>query len=357
MGMELSWGLRAVSRAAAGVFLIGNSAWALAGGYHLLKQVPLPRVTGWDYLAVDSASRRLFVSNNSGIVLVNVDSFEVVGTVPNPPSFRGVGLVHGVAIASALNRGFISLEIPPSIVSFDLQTLAVQGTTATDRGTDAIVYEPLSRRVFSFNSKHEGVHDVTAVNAVTGEALGNIPLPAAPEFAVADGVGHLYVNIAGASRLGRIDARTLNLTNTWSMAPCEEASGLALDTEHHRLFASCENRIVAMIDAANGHVLATVPSGEGTDAVAFDPGTGDVFASNGEGTLIRAHANSPTQLNLIENIRTEPQARTMALDASTHRVFLLTARFGTPPMAATPDNPHRYPLALPGTARLLVYGP
>ena len=348
---------RALSRAFAGVCLAGFSVCALATGYHLLKEVPLPQVTGWDYLSIDPTSRRLYISNNSGLVLVNVDSFEVLGTVPAPPSFRGVGLVHGVAVASELNSGFISHEIPPSVVRFDLKSLAIRGTTATDRGTDAIVYEPLSRRVFSFNSKDRRVHDVTAIDAVTGQALGNIPLPAAPEFAVEDGEGHVYVNIAGASQLGRIDAQTLELTHTWPMAPCEEASGLAIDTVHHRLFAACDNRIVAMIDAADGKVLATVPSGEGTDAAAFDPGTGDVFASNGEGTLTRAHEESPTQLKLIENIPTAPQARTMALDTFTHRVFLITARFGSPPAHATRDNPHRYPVALPGTAKLLIYGP
>jgi DNA-binding beta-propeller fold protein YncE len=325
--------------------------------HHLLKEMALPQLTGWDYLAIDAASRRLFISNNSGIVVLNIDSFQVEGTVPSPPTYRGVGLVHGVAIATPLNRGFISHEVPPSIVWFDLKTLAVRGSAPTDAGTDAIVYEPVTQRVFAFNGKHRGVHNATVIEATTGQGLGNLALPGVPEFAVADDAGHLYVNVASQSRLGRIDAKSLKLTDTWPMAPCEEPSGLAIDAVHAVLFAACDNRILAMIDASSGKVLATVASGVGTDAVAFDPGTEDVFASNGEGTLTRAHKDSPKALRLIEQVKTRPSARTLALDTSTHRVFLMAAVFGEPPAHPTPENPHGYPVALAGTAKLLVFGP
>ena len=211
--------------------------------------------------------------------------------------------------------------------------------------------------MFAFNGKHRGVHDATAIDATTGRGLGNLALPGVPEFAVADDAGHLYVNIASQSRLGRIDAKSLKLTATWPMAPCKELSGLAIDAAHPVLFAACDNRILAMIDASSGKVLATVASGEGTDAVAFDPGTEDVFASNGEGTLTRAHEDSPKALRLLEQVKTQPSARTLALDTSTHRVFLMAAGFGEPPAHPTPENPHGYPVALAGTAKLLVFGP
>jgi DNA-binding beta-propeller fold protein YncE len=280
-----------------------------------------------------------------------------VGTVTNSPGFRGVGLVHGVALAPVLNMGFISHEIPPSIVSFDLHSLAVRSTSPTDAGTDAIVFDPSSQRVFSFNSKQPGVHDASAIDAATGRALGNIPLPGVPEFAVPDGKGSVYVNIASQSRLGRINARSLKFTDSWPMAPCEEPSGLAIDIAQHLLFAACDNRILLMIDGATGRVVAKVPIGDAADAVAFDPATKDVFVSNGEGTLTRAHEDSPTQLRFIENVKTGPEARTMALDTATHRVFLLTARFGAAPTQPTPENPHRYPVTIAGTVKLLVVGP
>ena len=331
-------------------------ALSAASGYHLLRKIPLPDVSGWDYLAIDPRNRRLFLTNNSGVIVINIDTFARIGTIPHPADFSGVGLVHGVAFAARLDRGFLSHELPPSVLTFDLRTLAPIHVTPTDPGTDAIVYDPYSRRVFTMNGKHPGVHDVTAVDAVSGRRVGRIPLPGDPEFAVVDGKGHLYVNIASASELGRIDTKTLKFTAAWPMAPCEDPSGLAIDAAHRRLFAGCGNRLMAMINADTGRVVATVPSGDGTDADVFDPGTDDAFSSNGAGTLTIAHEDSPDKLTLIENLPTVPGARTMALDAKTHRVFLLTAQFGPPPPKPTRYNPHGYPVVLPGTAVLLVYG-
>jgi DNA-binding beta-propeller fold protein YncE len=329
---------------------------ASPSGYRVLREIPMPDIEGWDYLTIDSDARRLFISNNSGIVIVDIDTLRQVGTVPQPPSFKGVGLVHGVAVATALRRGFISHEMPPSVYIFDLQTLAPLGVTATDRGTDAVVYDASTKRVFTLNSKQPGVHDATAIDAVSGQALGNIPLPGAPESAVTDGSGNLYVNIANRSTLARIDTRKLKLTATWPLAPCKEPGGLALDVAQRRLFATCDNKIVVMVDADSGKVLANVPAGEGTDAAAFDPATGNVFASNGAGTLTVAHEDSREKLVLIENVKTAPGARTMALDTTTHRVFLLAGEFGDA-APRSQDNPHGYPLAKRGTVKLLVLGP
>ncbi len=330
---------------------------AAATGYHLLRRVALPSVTGWDYLSIDPARRALYVSNNSGILVIDVDSLRTVGTVPSPPNWRGVGLVHGVAIAEALGRGFISREQPPSVGTFDLGGHTILRSTPTDPGTDAIVYDPSTRRVFTFNGKRPGIHDVTVMDAVTGRALGNVALPGRPEFAVADGRGGVYVNIASASELGRIDARALRLANVWKMTPCRDPSALAIDPAHRRLFAACANRIMVMLSADTGRVLGSVPTGAGTDAAAFDPMTGDVFAANGEGTLTVAREADPGHIELLQQVQTESGARTMALDAKTHRVFLVAAKFAAAPERPTDDNPHGYPSAVPGTARLLVYGP
>jgi hypothetical protein len=339
-----------------GVASIG--AHAASSGYHLLRQVVLPDVTGWDYLSIDPQARLLFLSNNSGVIVLNVDTLERIGTVPNPPNLPGVGLVHGVAFSDALGRGFISHEIPSSVYIFNLKTLARVSVAPTDRGTDAIVYDPATKRVFTMNGKYRGIHDISVIDGTSGRRVGTIPLPGVPEFAVVDGRGHLYVNIASLSELGEIDTHTLKLTARWPMAPCKEPSGLAIDVQHHRLFAGCDNQIMEMIDADNGRVLGSVHSGDGTDANRFDPGTGLAFSSNGESaTLTVAHEDDSDHLRLVENVPTEDGARTMALDTQTHRIFLLAAKFGPRPANPGKDNPHGYPVVVPGTAQLLVYGP
>jgi len=330
---------------------------ASAAGYYLIRAVPMPDILGWDYLAIDPAARRLFLSNNTGVVILDVDTLQRIGTVPDPPTFRGVGLVHGVAVAASLGRGFISHELPPSVYAFDLKTLAPLGTTATDRGTDAVVYDEFSRRVFTLNGKRPGIHDATAIDATSGKVLATIPLPGRPEFAVSDGGGHLYVNIASRGTLARIDTQTLRFDTAWPLAPCKEPGGLAIDVARRRLFAACDNRIMVMVDADTGQVLAQLPTGDGTDAVAFDPGTGNVFASNGAGTLTIAHEDKGTALRLLATVRTAPGARTLALDPTTHRVFLLAGDFGAPPAASSADNPHGYPTAIPGSVKLMIVGP
>ena len=335
--------------------MVATPSLAASSGYHLIRQIPLGDLTGWDSLTIDPQSRQLYLSTNSGIIVINIDTFSRVGTVPQPPAFSGVGLVHGVAIAHELGRGFIALEMPASVDIFDLKTLAPLGTTATDRGTAAIVFDAFSKRVFTGNGKYRGVHDATAIDAASGRRLANIALPGSPESAVADGIGHVYINLASRSELGRIDSGALKLSGRWPLAPCREPSGLAIDVEHRRLFAGCGNQIMVMIDADSGKVVATVPTGEDTDSTAFDPGTDYAFSANGEGTFTVAHEDSPEQLTLVENVRTYPSARAMTLDAQSHRVFLLAARFGPAPKRAA-DNPHGYPTAVAGTAQLLVYG-
>jgi DNA-binding beta-propeller fold protein YncE len=328
-------------------------------GYKLLREVPIDAKGGWDYLMIDPEGRRLYISNDSGIIVFDVDAEKVVGNVPQTPWVPGRGFVHGVAIARDLNRGFISHEAPPAAVIFDLKTLAILGEAKSDPGPDAIVYDATSKRVFVFNSKDENVHDVTAIDAATGKPLGSIQLAAGPEFAVADGAGHVYVNIEDKSELDQIDSKTLKVTASWPTAPCEGPSGLAIDIAHRRLFATCHNNVMAMVNADTGKVVGTVPIGAGTDAARFDPGTGFAFSSNGSGTLTVAHEDSPDKLTLVENVKTLPSARTMEVDPKTHRVYMMSAKT-TPapkePAPATPDNPHRYAKVVPGTAKLLILG-
>lgn len=327
-----------------------------ASGYKLLREVPIAGETGWDYLTADSEARRLYLTSNSGAIVFDMDAEKVIGNIPGKPFTHGVGFVHGVAVAPEFNRGFLSHEVPPSVIIFDLKTLAEIGVTPTDPGTDAVLYDPVSKRIFTFNGKKAGVHDATVIDAATGKPAGTIPLPGVPEFPAADGAGRIYVNIASKSELAEIDSQTMKVVATWPMAPCQEPSGLAMDTVHRRLFAGCDNKMMAMIDADTGKVLGTVPIGDGVDANGFDPGTGYAFASCGDGTLTVAHEDSPDKMTLVEHIKTAPSARTMAIDLKTHRVYLLAAKFETTRPAASADNPHRYPEIVPGTARLLILG-
>ena len=328
-----------------------------AAGYHLVRVVPLPSVTGWDYLHIDTAKRDLYISNNSGVIVLNVDTLKEVGTVPPPAKPAGVGLDHGVATADRLGYGFVSWELPASIVTFRLGSLKIVHDTRAAPGPDAILYDPQTRRVFSFDGKTPGVHHVTVMDARSGRRLAELRLPGRPEFAVSDARGDVFVNIASLSKLERINASTLKMTALWGMRPCRDPSALAIDRVHDRLFAACGNRIMIMMSSRSGRVIASVHTTGGTDAVRVDPATEDVFAASGSGTLTVAREVTPYRLVPLQQVKTAPQARTMALDRRTHRVFLVTARFGPAPGHATQENPHGYPLALRGTAKLLVYAP
>jgi DNA-binding beta-propeller fold protein YncE len=319
---------------------------AADGNYHLLKKIVLGGESGWDYLICDSAARRVYISRGTHVMVIDADSYAVVGDIPNTEG------VHGIALAPEFGRGFTSNGRANSVTIFDLKTLKVLGTAPTGNGPDAILYDPASKRVFTFNG-HSG--DATAIDAASGNVAGTIPLGGKPEFAVADGLGHIYNNLEDKSELLQIDSQKLTVTARWPLAPGEEPSGLALDKEHRRLFAGCPNQMMVVVDADSGKVLATPAIGQGVDANAFDPGTQLAFSSNGEGTLTVVHEDSPGKFTPVASVPTQRGARTMALDLKTHDIFLVTAEFGPAP-APTPEHPHPRPPAVPGTFTLLVFG-
>ncbi len=315
-------------------------------GYHLLKKIPLGGEGGWDYIAFDSPTRRLFISRGTKVVVLNVDTGTVAGEIPNTEG------VHGIAFAPELGRGFTSNGRAGTVTIFDLKTLQVIGTAKAGTNPDAIVYDPASKRVFTMNGRS---NDSTAIDAATGNVLGTIPVTGKPEFAVADGAGHVYVNIEDKSEELQIDTQSLKVTAQWPLAPCEEPSGLAMDIAHRRLFAGCHNQMMPVVNADSGKVIATPAIGDGVDANAFDPGTGYAFASNGQSaTLTVVHEDAPDKFSVVENVATQKGARTMALDPKTHEVYLVTADFGPAP-AATPDNPRPRPTMVPGSFVVLVY--
>jgi YVTN family beta-propeller protein len=323
------------------------SAIAPASGYHQLKKIPLGGEGGWDYLAFDSATRRLFISRATKVVVLNVDTGTVAGEIPNTDG------VHGIALVPEFDRGFTSNGRAGTVTIFDLQSLQVIGGAKAGMNPDAIVYDPASKRVFTMNGQS---NNVTAIDAASGNVLGTVPVTGKPEFAVADGAGHVYVNIEDKSEELQIDTQNLKVTAQWPLAPCQEPSGLAMDVVHRRLFAGCHNQMMAVVDADSGKVIATPAIGEGVDANAFDGGTGFAFASNGQsGTLTVVHEDAPDKFSVVENVATQRGARTMALDPKSHEVYLVTADFAPAPPAAN-ENPRPRMMAVPGTFVVLIFG-
>ncbi len=316
-----------------GALVLLASTFLSAGpsGYHVARTFKLGGDGGWDYLTVDSKARRVYISRGTHVMVVDVDadSGALIGDIPNTNG------VHGIAIASDMDKGFISCGRDNTVTIFDLKTLKVLGTAATGKNPDAIIYDPASKRVFTFNGSS---NDATAIDAKTGTVAGTIALGGKPEFAVADEKGHIFVNIEDKSEIVQFDANKLSLENHWPIAPGVEPSGLAMDRKHRRLFSVCSNKLMVVVNADDGKVLASLPIGSGTDAAGFDPATGFAFSSNGEGTLTVAHEDSPDKFTIIDNVPTLRRARTMALDTKTHQVYTVTAEFGAAP-APTAQTP------------------
>ena len=327
------------------LLLVSTAAFG-ASGYQLVKKILLRGEGGWDYLTFDPDSGRLFISRVSHVIVLDAASGKVVGDIPDTAG------VHGIALAPELGRGFTSNGRADTVTIFDLKTLATIGQVKAGQNPDAIVYDPASKRVFTMNGRSG---DATAIDAATGKVEGTVPLGGKPEFAVADGGGHIYINIEDKSELVALDSGKLAVAARWPLTPCERPTGLAIDRKHRRLFSGCSNELMAVVDADSGKLIATLPIGSGVDATAFDPGLQYAYASNGEGTLTVAHEDSPGKFSVVENVATQRGARTMALDPDTHRVYLVTADFAPAPPPA-PGQPRPRPAILANTFVLLIVG-
>jgi hypothetical protein len=292
-----------------------------SSGYHVIKTVSVPGDDGWDYVAVDSDARRVYISHGTHVVVMNADTYAVEGDIPDTPG------VHGIAIASDLNRGFISSGRANTATIFDLKTLKTIGTVKTDANPDAIAYDSVSKRVFTFNGRGK---NATAINAADGMIAGTLALGGKPEFAVADGKGKMFVNNEDTSELIELDTKKLAETHRWPLAPCKSPSGLALDPRSRRLFSVCDEKVMSVMDADSGKVIATPTICDGPDAAAFDPATNYAFASCGDGTLTVIHEVSADKFTVIDNVPTKKSARTMGLDLKTHNIFLPAADFDPP---------------------------
>ena len=310
-----------------------------ASGYRVIKTVPVAGDGFWDYVTVDSGARRIYISHASKVIVLDADSFAVAGEIPDTEG------VHGIAIAPDLGRGFTSNGRANTVTIFDLKTLQTLGTVKTGTNPDAILYDSTTKRVFAFNGRSK---DLTAIGAADGTVAGTLALGGKPEFAVADGRGKIFVNIEDTSELVELDAQALQVLHRWPLSPCTEPSGLSMDLKNRRLFAGCDNKMMAVVDADTGKVIATPAIGAGVDATAYDPGTGYALASNGEGTLTVVKQDGPDKYSVMENVPTKTGARTMGLDLKTHQVVLPTADM------IPPKEGERRPTMKPGTFVLVI---
>jgi YVTN family beta-propeller protein len=316
--------------------------------YKIANKFQIGGEGGWDYITVEELTGQLFVSHDLVVQVVDEKTGKIVGTIPDTKG------VHGIAIAADLNKGFISNGKEDTITVFDLKTLAVLAKIpVTGKNPDAIIYDPFSQQVFTFNGKSA---NATVVDAKSNNVVGTVPLDGKPEFPAVDGKGNLYVNIEDKNMICLINTKTLKVEQKWPVAPGEEPSGLAIDVASHRLFSVCHNKLMIILDSQSGKVVASVPIGERVDGAGFDPIKKRAYSSNGDGTLTVVQEGDNDKYTVLENVPTQKGARTMAVDTTTHHVFLPTAEFGPTPEPTT-ENPHPRPSIKPGSFVILDIEP
>jgi DNA-binding beta-propeller fold protein YncE len=308
--------------------------------YTLLKTVPIPGEGGWDYCICDDAGRRVYISHGTQVDVIDADTYELKGTVPDTKG------VHGIALATDLGKGFTSNGRSDSVTVFSLKDLKKIGDEVkTGKNPDAIIYDPSTKRVFAFN---HGGKSATVIDAAEGKVLETIELAGVPEFAVADGAGNVFANIEDKSTVVKIDAQKMKVVETWPLAPGDTPTGLSMDAKTKRLFAGCKKLLVVM-NAENGKVVGQAPIGAGVDATFFDPGTKLIFSSCSDGTVTVVHEDGDDKYTVVETIKTKDRAKTMALDAKTHNIFLPSADFKAAAGGGRPTID-------PKTFAILVYG-
>ncbi len=324
------------------VFVLCLRAETQDGPYRFVKEIAIGGDGGWDYLSVDPAAHRLFVSHGNRIVVIDTQQDKIAGEITDTPG------VHGLTLASDLGRGFVANGGDNTVSIVDLATLKTIKKVSTGADPDTIAYDPAHHVAYAFAKAGK---TATAFDAKSGTIVAEFPLGGTPQATVVDAKrGKVYVNLQDKNAVAVIDTASKKLTSTWSIEPGQNQSGLAIDLEHQRLFIGCRNKLMVMVDAINGKVLAQVPIGAGTDSSWYDPGSKLAFSSTGEGTVTVAREDSPTTLTTVQTLATRPFARTMTVDPRTHRIYLVVSDFEAP----TPGQQGR-PKAIPGTFRALVY--
>jgi DNA-binding beta-propeller fold protein YncE len=349
-GISVACLVRTVSRAAdappAGSAAVAGAP-ADVGPWAVVKTLRIGGEGRWDYLTVDPASKLLYVPRSTHTQIIRADSGELAGDLKDTAG------VHGVALVPDVGRGFTSNGRANNVTVFDLKTLQPIGNVATGQNPDGILYDPASKRVFAFNGRSNDATVIVPDGDPTAKetVAATIPLGGKPESAASDGAGHVYVNLEDKSSIAAIDSKAMKVIATWKIEGGEEPSGLALDAARHRLFAGCGNQVMAVVDSESGKTLGTVPIGKNVDFCAFDPGTGEAFASCGDSTLTVVKETAPGKFDVVQTVRTPAGARTMGLDPMTHTLYLPTAEFEKP---AGGGGGGRRPQAKPDSFMIVV---
>ena len=321
---------------------------AFAQNYKIARSIPLGGSGAWDYLRADTESRRLYVSHSSEVVVLDLDTQKEVGKL------TGFGFIHGIVIVKELQTGYLRDGQNNEVITFDPSTLTIKARIKTLANPNSMVYDQASGRLFV---GHKPSKSMTVIRASSGQIEKVIPLGGIPEFPVSDAAGNIFVNIDDTSEIVQLDAKSLTIKARWPLKPCQSPSGLAFDRQKNRLFAACDNKLMAVVDASTGKLVATLPIGDGPDAAGFDPGTKVAFSSNGDGTLTVIGERGDGYA-VVQNLRTEDGARTMTLDTKNHIIYLPTAKLGAPPApTAQNPNPPKHPTAVAGSFHVLVVSP
>ena len=322
---------------------------AFAQGYKVTASIPLGGNGAWDYLRADADARRLYVSHSTEVVVLDLDTRKEIGRL------TGFGFIHGIVIVKDLHMGFLSDGQKNEVVTFDPTTLTIKDRIKTLANPNSMAFDESTGLLYV---GHKPSRSMTVIRAATLKIEGQVQLDGIPEFPVSDGNGSIFVNIDDKSEIARIDEKSMTVTAHWPLGPCKSPSGLALDEGRRRLFAACDNKLMAIVNADTGKVVTTLPSGDGPDAAGFDSGTGLAFSSNGDGTLTVVAERGDDHYTVVQNLITEKGARTMTLDTRTHTVFMSAAKLGPPP-APTAQNPTppKHPTAVAGSFHVLVATP
>jgi len=311
-----------------------------APSYHVARTYTLGGDGSWDYVVPDPPNHRLFIGRQNRVMVVDENNGAPLGEV------TGIQGAHGTAIASASGHGFATSGNDQSVVMFDLKTFKTIERIPAAEDADAIIYDPASNRVFTFNGD---AHSSTVIDPVAGNLITNIPLGGKPEYGASATDGKVYANLTDTNEVVEIDATAATVSRRWPTAPCRQPVAMAIDPRHRRLFSGCRSGLLAVSDYQAGRIVATVPIGQGVDGTGYDPASGDAFASNADGTLTVIHQDTPDQYHVVENVQTAPLARNMGLDPTNHRVFVVSAKFSPPPAGGRGRG-----TVLPGTFSLMV---
>lgn len=290
-----------------------------ATNYKLLKKIPVAGAGGWDYVVVDADARRVYIAHATQVDVLDADSLAVVGTIPNTPG------AHGVAIASEFGRGYISAGKSDAVIAFDLKTLKTLGEIKVGKKPDAIIYEPLTKRIYVMNGDSDSI---SVLNAADGKVAGTIPLGGGPEYAVSDGKGNLYVNLEEKAETLHIDVNTMKVKDRYPLAPCGTPTAISMDVPNSRLFVGCRSHHFAVVNSETGKLVTTLPIGDRVDAGAWDPTSKLIFLSTGDGKVSIFHQDSADTYSAAQEITTKAGGKTMGYDPKTGRIFVPTAESG-----------------------------